>query len=229
MITTTAATASIAQDLHTTQLRINEIFFSLQGESTKVGLPTVFIRLTGCPLRCHYCDTEYAFHGGEKISVAGILKQISSYRSKHVCVTGGEPLAQRGCLLLLSALCDNDYLVSLETSGAMDLAAVDMRVMKIVDLKTPASGEADKNLYNNIDYLNKPDQIKFVICNRSDYDWACDLIASRELTEICEVLLSPSHEQLAPQDLADWMLADQLPVRLQLQIHKYLWGDGPGR
>lgn len=228
MTASTLTTTQPRPDLNTAQLRVNEIFLSLQGESIKVGLPTVFIRLTGCPLRCHYCDTEYAFHGGEKQSLASIIDQVRDYRTPHVCVTGGEPLAQHACLSLLTALCDAGYQVSLETSGAMDIAAVDTRVMKVLDLKTPASGESDRNLYGNLERLGADDQIKFVICDRGDYDWVRDQIASRCLDRICEVLLSPSHEQLSPRVLADWILADHLPVRLQLQLHKYLWGDGPG-
>lgn len=229
MTASPVATTSATAELLSTQLRINEIFFSLQGESVKVGLPTVFIRLTGCPLRCCYCDTEYAFYDGEKQSIAKVLTQVGTYPTTHVCVTGGEPLAQRACLTLLAALCDRGYQVSLETSGAMDIADVDTRVMKVLDLKTPASGEVDRNLYRNLEYLNGTDQIKFVICDRADYDWTRELIATRRLNSICEVLLSPSHEQLPARELADWILADNLPVRLQLQIHKYLWGDGPGR
>ncbi len=217
-------TAAASNDL----LRINEIFFSLQGESSKTGLPTVFIRLTGCPLRCSYCDTEYAFHGGDKLAVDDILARVETYQTPHVCVTGGEPLAQKTCLTLLNQLCDQGYEVSLETSGAMDVAAVDPRVMKILDFKTPASGEADRNLYSNIEYLQPGDQIKFVICDRPDYDWARELIRSRNLTERCQILFSPSHDELPARELADWILADHLPVRLQVQLHKYLWGDGPG-
>lgn len=209
-------------------LRINEIFFSLQGESNKTGLPTVFIRLTGCPLRCSYCDTEYAFHDGEKLAISTILERIQPYGTAHVCVTGGEPLAQKASLTLLKHLCDLDYQVSLETSGALAITGVDPRVVKVLDLKTPGSGEADRNLYSNLAHLNTNDQIKFVICDRADYEWAREQIRMRCLTDICEVLLSPSHEQLAARDLADWILADQLPVRLQVQLHKYLWGDGPG-
>lgn len=209
-------------------LRIKEIFYSLQGESSKTGLPTVFIRLTGCPLRCSYCDTEYAFHGGDKLAICDILSRVENYQTPHVCVTGGEPLAQKACLTLLNQLCNHGYEVSLETSGAMDVANVDARVMKILDLKTPASGEADKNRYGNIKHLQPADQIKFVICDRADYDWARELIYSRALTERCQVLFSPSHEQLPARQLADWILADQLSVRLQVQLHKYLWGDGPG-
>ncbi|MCS3904193.1 7-carboxy-7-deazaguanine synthase [Methylohalomonas lacus] len=228
MTASTLTTTQPLPDLNAAQLRVNEIFLSLQGESIKAGLPTVFIRLTGCPLRCHYCDTEYAFHDGDKHSVAGVIDQVRDYRTPHVCVTGGEPLAQRACLSLLTALCDAGYQVSLETSGAMDIAAVDTRVMKVLDLKTPASGESDRNLYGNLEQLGASDQIKFVICDRGDYDWAREQIAGRCLDRICQVLLSPSHEQLSPRVLADWILADRLPVRLQLQLHKYLWGDGPG-
>lgn len=222
---TPAAGATVNTDA---VLRINEIFFSLQGESSKVGLPTVFIRLTGCPLRCQYCDTEYAFHGGEKLATSAILERVRAYDTPHVCVTGGEPLAQKACLTLLEQLCDFGYQVSLETSGAMDIADVDARVIKVLDLKTPASGEMHRNLYTNLDHLNTSDQIKFVICDRADYEWTREQIRTRRLNKLCEVLLSPSHEQLSPRDLADWILADQLPVRMQVQLHKYLWGDGPG-
>ncbi len=228
MSTATAATATGEHTVSNELLRITEIFFSLQGESSKTGLPTVFIRLTGCPLRCGYCDTEYAFHGGTRLTIEDIFTQIRAYQTPHVCVTGGEPLAQKACLSLLTQLCEKDYQVSLETSGAMDIAAVDPRVVKILDLKTPGSGEADKNRLSNLDHLNNGDQIKFVICDRRDYDWACELIRSQALTRRCEVLLSPSHEQLPARTLADWILADQLPVRMQVQLHKYLWGDGPG-
>lgn len=228
MATTIAAKPAGDKTASNELLRINEIFFSLQGESSKTGLPTIFIRLTGCPLRCTYCDTEYAFHGGEKLSIDTILERISSYQTRHVCVTGGEPLAQKGCLFLLKKLCDTDYQVSLETSGAMDVSAVDPRVIKILDLKTPASGESDKNLLSNLDHLHADDQVKFVICDRADYDWACDVIRTHELAERCEVLLSPSHDELPARDLADWILADQLPVRMQVQLHKYLWGNDPG-
>jgi len=210
-------------------LRISEIFASLQGESTRTGLPTVFIRLTGCPLRCHYCDTAYAFHGGEKLSLDTILERVAAYAIPHVCVTGGEPLAQKACLTLLRQLCDRGYRVSLETSGAMDIAGVDPRVMKVLDLKTPGSGEAHRNLPGNLEYLGAQDQLKFVICDRNDYEWARDRVRNLAINERCEVLFSPSHEQLPARDLADWILADRMPVRLQVQLHKYLWGDGPGR
>ena len=219
---------SSAQKKTPTELRINEIFFSLQGESTKIGLPTIFIRLTGCPLRCQYCDTAYAFHDGEKMSIDNIIKDISQYRAKHVTVTGGEPLAQRACHELLSRLCDENYQVSLETSGAIDIANVDERVMKIVDIKTPASNEESKNKFENISFLNKDDQLKFVICNQSDYEWSKDKINELKLTDYCEVLFSPEHTTQNPTDLANWILQDNLNVRMQLQMHKYLWGDKPG-
>ena len=209
--------------------RITEIFYSLQGESRTVGLPTVFVRLTGCPLRCEYCDSAYAFHGGEKWAIADIVEQVRSYNPRYVTVTGGEPLAQRSCLTLLSALCDDGYEVSLETSGAMDISAVDPRVVRVMDLKTPASGEQDKNRYRNIDLLQPQDQIKFVIKNREDYDWSCEQLQTHQLSQRCEVLFSPVHDELVPGELADWIVADNLPVRMQLQLHKYLWGDVPGR
>lgn len=209
-------------------LKINEIFFSIQGESTFSGLPTIFIRLTGCPLRCQYCDTAYAFHDGEKLALGEILRNIGQYRTRYVTVTGGEPLAQRECFELLTLLCDEGYQVSLETSGAIDLENVDERVYKIMDIKTPGSEESGKNRLENLKYLKTGDQIKFVICDRIDYEWVVDLIQDLQLHERCEILLSPSHDELEAVKLADWILEDQLPVRLQLQIHKYLWGDVPG-
>ena len=212
----------------TPRLRITEIFHSLQGESTLVGYPTVFVRLTGCPLRCSYCDTEYAFQGGDWMSLNAILKQVAAYKTPYVMVTGGEPLAQKNCLQLLQTLCDAGYQVSLETSGALDVSAVDPRVTRVVDLKTPDSGEVERNLYDNIDCLQSHDQVKFVICSRSDYEWAQDRIREYRLNERCEVLLSPSHGQQDATQLADWILQDQLPVRMQIQLHKYLWGDEPG-
>jgi 7-carboxy-7-deazaguanine synthase len=211
------------------ELSINEIFFSLQGESVKVGLPTIFIRLSGCPLRCQYCDTAYAFHDGEKKSIDNIIKDISQYRTRHVTVTGGEPLAQRNCHELLGRLCDEGYEVSLETSGAIDIANVDERVMKIVDIKTPASEEESKNKFENIAYLNKHDQLKFVICNQADYTWAKQKINELKLTDYCEVLFSPEHETQNPTELANWILEDKLSVRMQVQLHKYLWGNVPGK
>ncbi len=210
-------------------LRITEIFYSLQGESKTIGLPTVFVRLTGCPLRCTYCDTEYAFHGGERRSIDDILAQVASYSPRHICVTGGEPLAQPECLTLLRALCDAGYEVSLETSGAMPVADVDPRVSKVVDLKTPASGEQHRNLMENLDHLDANDQVKFVICDRDDYDWARFQVDQHRLPErVGEVLFSPSFEQLPARDLADWIIDDNLPVRFQLQLHKLLWQDAPG-
>ncbi len=211
------------------QCRITEIFYSLQGESRTVGLPTVFVRLTGCPLRCGYCDTEYAFYGGEKMDIADIVKQVASYNPRYVCVTGGEPLAQPNCIPLLSAICDLGVEVSLETSGAMDVSKVDPRVVKVMDLKTPGSGEESKNRYSNIELLRQQDQLKFVICNRQDYDWARSKLDEYQLDERCEVLFSPIHGELKPADLADWIVEDNLPVRMQLQLHKYLWGDEKGR
>ncbi len=211
------------------QCRITEIFYSLQGESRTVGLPTVFVRLTGCPLRCGYCDTEYAFYGGRKMDINDIVAQVASYNPRYVCVTGGEPLAQPNCIPLLSAICDLGVEVSLETSGAMDISKVDPRVIRVMDLKTPGSGEESKNRYDNIALLEARDQLKFVICNRADYDWACHKLDEYQLSERCEVLFSPIHGELKPADLADWIVADNLPVRMQLQLHKYLWGDEQGR
>jgi len=213
----------------TDRLRITEIFYSLQGEARNVGWPTVFIRLTGCPLRCGYCDTSYAFQGGAWYTLDDILHQVSHYHTRYVTVTGGEPLAQKPCLDLLSRLCDAGYDVSLETSGALDVSGVDQRVIKVMDLKTPGSGEAARNLYANLQYLLPQDQIKFVLSDRQDYDWAVALLNQYALTDICEVLFSPVQGQLDPRQLADWILADQLPVRFQLQLHKILWGNEPGR
>lgn len=215
---------------HSTQtLRITEIFYSLQGETRTAGLPTVFVRLTGCPLRCGYCDTAYAFHGGETLELADILQKVADYRPRYVTVTGGEPLAQKPCLLLLEKLCDAGYEVSLETSGALDVAQVDLRVVKVMDLKTPGSGEVDKNRYDNLAHLQAHDQIKFVLCDRNDYLWARDRLEHHQLAARCDVLFSPSHDQLSPTDLANWILEDHLPVRLQIQLHKYLWGNTPGK
>lgn len=213
------------------QCRITEIFYSLQGETRTIGLPTVFVRLTGCPLRCTYCDTAYAFHGGDKMDIADIVEQVQSYQPRYVTVTGGEPLAQKSCYELLSALCDldSDIEVSLETSGAMDITNVDPRIICVMDLKTPASGEEAKNKYENIAKLKPQDQIKFVICNKRDYDWSCQKLAEYDLTNKCEVLFSPIHGELKPSDLADWIIQDNLPVRMQIQMHKYLWNDEQGR
>jgi 7-carboxy-7-deazaguanine synthase len=211
-------------------LRITEIFHSLQGETSTVGRPTVFVRLTGCPLRCHYCDTAYAFTGGTLMAQAEVLAQVAGYRPDFVTVTGGEPLAQPGCVPLLRALCDRGYRVSLETGGAMDIAEVDERVARILDLKTPGSGESHRNRYENIALLRPRDEVKFVICDESDYRWAqlkCDELALFERVE--NVLFSPSHGQLAAATLADWMLRDRVRARLQVQLHKLLWGDQPGR
>jgi 7-carboxy-7-deazaguanine synthase len=211
------------------KLRITEIFYSLQGESRSQGLPTVFVRLTGCPLRCHYCDTAYAFSGGELLSLPHILQQVGRYKTRYVTVTGGEPLAQANCLPLLRLLCDQGYQVSLETSGALSLAEVDPRVTHVMDLKTPASGEVGKNDYDNIPLLKRSDQVKFVICDQQDYQWARLQIDLHQLFErVDDVLFSPSFGQLEPRQLAEWILADQLPVRMQLQLHKLLWQDQPG-
>lgn len=210
-------------------LRISEIFFSLQGETKTVGLPTIFIRLTGCPLRCQYCDTAYAFHGGKRYSIEHILAEIKQYDTIYVTVTGGEPLAQPGALSLLSALCDAGYEVSLETSGAIDIAEVDQRVIKIVDIKTPGSLEVDKNKWSNLEHVTPNDQIKFVICDEADYEWSKTILREYCLNQRCEVLFSPSYQEMVPGKLADWILRDQLPVRFQIQLHKYLWGDVPGR
>ncbi|MFO8025831.1 7-carboxy-7-deazaguanine synthase QueE [Thiohalophilus sp.] len=211
------------------RLRITEIFYSLQGEARNVGLPTVFIRLTGCPLRCGYCDTSYAFSGGQWYSLAEILTEVSHYPTLQITVTGGEPLAQKNCPTLLTQLCDRGYNVSLETSGALDVCQLDPRVIKVMDLKTPSSGELDKNLYTNLDCLKPQDQVKFVIGDRVDYDWAVEQLDHYKLAERCEVLFSPVFETLKPVELADWIVQDQLPVRFQLQLHKLLWGDEPGR
>lgn len=211
------------------QCRISEIFYSLQGETRTVGLPTVFVRLTGCPLRCDYCDTAYAFHGGKKMEISDIVAEVKSYNPRYVTVTGGEPLAQSTCRELLTALCDLGVEVSLETSGAMDISDIDPRVVRVVDLKTPASGEVSKNRYSNIDLLNHQDQVKFVICNRDDYDWAREQLAVFNLVSRCEILFSPVHGDLTPTDLAEWIIADNLPVRMQIQLHKYLWNDAQGR
>lgn len=210
------------------QLRITEIFYSLQGESRSVGLPTVFVRLTGCPLRCGYCDTAYAFQGGEWLDLDNILSQIADLKCQTICVTGGEPLAQKTCPEFLTQLCDAGYQVSLETSGSLDISPVDDRVVIIMDLKTPSSGEAAKNLYSNIESLKENDQVKFVISHREDFDWACEQLNKYELSNRCEVLFSPVFSELEPTQLADWILAEHLPVRMQVQLHKLLWGDKPG-
>jgi 7-carboxy-7-deazaguanine synthase len=211
------------------ECRITEIFYSLQGETRTVGLPTVFVRLTGCPLRCDYCDTTYAFQGGKKMAIEDIVKEVASYHPRYVTVTGGEPLAQQTCLELLSKLCDLGVEVSLETSGAMDISGVDDRVVCVMDLKTPASGEEKRNDYSNIDSLKLTDQLKFVICNQEDYVWAKEKMEEYELAQRCEILFSPIHGKLEPAVLADWIIQDNLPVRMQIQMHKYLWGDEQGR
>lgn len=211
------------------QCRITEIFYSLQGETRTIGLPTVFVRLTGCPLRCGYCDTAYAFTGGEKMDIADIVERVASYNPRYVTVTGGEPLAQQTCHQLLTELCDLGVEVSLETSGAMDISQVDPRVVKVMDLKTPASKEESKNLYSNIDLLTDNDQIKFVICNQDDYEWSKQKLTEYDLVSKCEILFSPIHGELEPSQLAEWIINDNLPVRMQVQLHKYLWGDEKGR
>ncbi|MDB5985734.1 MAG: 7-carboxy-7-deazaguanine synthase QueE [Nevskia sp.] len=211
------------------RLKLTEIFLSLQGESSRVGWPTVFVRLTGCPLRCQYCDSAYAFYGGAWQSTAEVLEQVRSYGVKHVCVTGGEPLAQKACIGFLSELCDADFSVSLETSGALDISGVDPRVVRVVDIKTPDSGEVQRNRWDNLAGLRVHDEVKFVLCSRADYDWAKEILARYRLADRCAVLLSPSHEQLPARELADWIVADRLPVRMQMQLHKILWGNVPGR
>jgi 7-carboxy-7-deazaguanine synthase len=211
------------------QCRITEIFYSLQGETRTIGLPTVFVRLTGCPLRCGYCDTEYAFTGGKRMDIAEIVEEVASYNPRYVTVTGGEPLAQQTCHQLLTELCDLGVEVSLETSGAMDVSQVDPRVVKVMDLKTPASKEETKNRYSNIDYLTANDQVKFVICDQDDYLWSKQKLTEYDLVSRCEVLFSPIHGELEPAQLADWIIKDNLPVRMQVQLHKYLWGDEQGR
>ena len=210
------------------QLRISEIFYSLQGETSRVGLPTVFVRLTGCPLRCAYCDTTHAFSGGQNMSIAQILEEVASYHARYVTVTGGEPLAQENCLYLLCALCDAGYEVSLETGGALDVSGVDARVMKVLDIKTPASGELEKNLWSNLAALNARDEIKFVLCDEADYAWARQVLRDRGLAGKCAVLFSPVQGRLSATTLAEWILRDNLPVRLQVQLHKLLWGNVAG-
>ena len=211
-------------------LRITEIFYSLQGESRSVGRPTVFVRLTGCPLRCQYCDTEYAFHGGSQISIDAILVEVASFACRHVTVTGGEPLAQPQCLDLLRLLCDQGYEVSLETSGALPIDKVDARVSKVMDLKTPGSAEQSRNLWSNLGALTRLDQVKFVLCARADYEWAKEQLLRHDLAgKVDEVLLSPSWGQMDPVQFADWVLADRLPMRVQLQLHKVLWGGQAGK
>jgi 7-carboxy-7-deazaguanine synthase len=211
------------------RLKLTEIFFSLQGEARDVGRPTVFVRLTGCPLRCGYCDTAYAFQGGDWWNIESILAEVAKYGAKHVCVTGGEPLAQKRCLILLTRLCDAGYSVSLETSGAIDVTPVDPRVSRIVDVKTPGSGEVARNLWTNLERLTPHDQIKFVVCSRADYEWARGVVRERKLDATCDVLFSPSYGHVQSRELAEWILEDRLPVRLQIQLHKLLWGEEQGR
>lgn len=229
---TTTAAAGAGERLETpraARLRINEIFHSLQGEADSVGFPTVFVRLTGCPLRCQYCDTEYAFHAGEWMGLDAIVERVAQFNTGHVCVTGGEPLAQPNCLALLAHLCDAGHRVSLETSGAFDIAAVDARVIRVIDVKTPGSRESERNRLENLGLLRATDQLKFVLCSRADYDWSKDFLRLHKLHGRCQILFSPSYGQLAAPELAEWMLADRLPVRFQLQLHKVLWGNTPGK
>ncbi|MDE1886330.1 MAG: 7-carboxy-7-deazaguanine synthase QueE [Xanthomonadaceae bacterium] len=211
------------------RLRVTEIFHSLQGEARDAGRPTVFVRLTGCPLRCVWCDTEYAFQGGQWCTIDAIVEEVAKYKTHHVCVTGGEPLAQKRCLDLLARLCDAGYAVSLETSGALDVRGVDARVSRVMDLKAPGSGESARNLWNNLDALTAHDQIKFVLADRADYDWACIVLREHALADRCDILFSPVWGKLAPRDLAHWILDDRLPVRMQVQLHKILWGEERGR
>jgi 7-carboxy-7-deazaguanine synthase len=211
------------------RVKLTEIFLSIQGEADSVGWPTVFVRLTGCPLRCHYCDTQYAFHGGEWHTLDDVLARVRALGVDHVCVTGGEPLVQKHCFELLTRLCDVGLKVSLETSGAIDVASVDNRVVRVIDIKTPGSGELARNRLENLALLRVTDQLKFVICNREDFEWSRDFVRTYDLAAKCAVLFSPSFGQVEPRDLAQWILDERLPVRLQLQLHKVLWGDTPGR
>ena len=221
--------ASAAPAAQADRLKITEIFLSLQGEARDAGWPTVFVRLTGCPLRCRYCDTTYSFFGGEWRSIDGILDEVAGHGVRHVCVTGGEPLSQKRCLDLLQRLCDAGYAVSLETSGAIDISDVDLRVSRVLDIKTPGSGEVARNRWENLPLLTPHDQIKFVICSREDYEWSRDVLREHRLHERCDVLFSPSKSELAARELADWIVADRLPVKFQMQLHKILWNDEPGR
>ena len=211
------------------RVKITEIFLSIQGEADHVGWPTVFVRLTGCPLRCRYCDTQYAFYGGEWLALDEVIERVTKFGVAHVCVTGGEPLAQKHFLDLLQRLCDAGFTVSLETSGAMDISSVDERVARVIDIKTPESGEAARNRLANLEVLRPTDQLKFVICSREDFEWSREFVRTHDLARRCTVLFSPSYEQVAPSALAEWILEARLPVRLQIQLHKLLWGDVPGR
>lgn len=210
-------------------VRITEIFYSLQGESNTVGHPTVFVRLTGCPMRCSYCDTAYAFHGGSKWELDDILQEVAKYNAKYVTVTGGEPLAQPQCHELMTKLCDKGYEVSLETGGAMPIESVDKRVYVVLDIKTPASNEEPNNKYENLAFIKPSDCLKFVICDEQDYSWAKDFVTNQALDQKCEVFFSPSADQLPPTELADWIIRDQIPVRMQIQLHKLLWANEAGR
>lgn len=223
------AAAATVEPLGARRLKITEVFHSLQGEADSVGFPTVFVRLTGCPLRCQFCDTAYAFHGGDWLTIDEVLGKVAAFGTRHVCVTGGEPLAQKSCLPLLSALCDAGHRVSLETSGALPIDNVDPRVLRVVDVKTPGSNEERRNRYADLALLRPEEQIKFVICDRADYEWSRAKCSELGLTERCTVLFSPSADQLPARQLAEWILADRLPVRFQLQLHKVLWGNVPGR
>jgi 7-carboxy-7-deazaguanine synthase len=211
------------------RVKLTEIFLSIQGEADAVGWPTVFVRLTGCPLRCQYCDTQYAFYGGEWTMLDDVLERVQSFGARHVCVTGGEPLAQKAARALLTRLCDAGFSVSLETSGALDVSDIDARVVRVVDVKTPGSGEVERNRYANLDLLRADEQVKFVICSREDFEWASNFVMERRLHQRCTVLFSASNGQVAPRELAEWILERRLPVRFQVQLHKYLWGDTPGK
>lgn len=228
-VATADAAAAAAAPGQQDRLKLTEIFLSLQGEARDAGWPSVFVRLTGCPLRCQYCDTAYAFHGGDWWDLDAILAEVARHGVRHVCVTGGEPLAQKRCIALLRRLCDAGYVVSLETSGALDIGEVDPRVSRVVDIKTPGSGEAARNRWDNLPLLTPHDQVKFVVCSRADYEWARGVLAEHRLAERCDVLFSPSFSEVDPRALADWIVADRLPVRFQLQLHKLLWNDEPGR